>query len=324
MRRSRSLVVAGHQQADGDCLGAEAVLFHAFRALGKAVRVVNPDPVDPRYDFLAGHTPYEVYGGPASLGDYDALFVCDCSTLDRLGAMGQEVLRRPGARVAVDHHVLDEADRRPWTCLIHDAAAPAAGLVAYRLAQALGASLPSGALEGLFVSLATDTGWFRYGNAGPEAWAVAAELVAAGVRPERVYGAIYQRNEPSRPFGIAAALQNLEYHRAGRVALAWLAEDSVGELRAGLGETEDVLDILRSVDPVEVVALVTQRAPGQVKANLRSKGNLDVNLVARSLGGGGHPRAAGVTFPPGTTLPAAVDAVRARLLSALDSAALER
>ena len=50
--------------------------------------------------------------------------------------------------------------------------------------SALGAKLdPHGAL-GVFTSLATDTGWFKYGNTDAEALRVASELVELGVRPD--------------------------------------------------------------------------------------------------------------------------------------------
>ncbi len=44
---------------------------------------------------------------------------------------------------------------------------------------------------------------------------------------------------------------------------------------------------------------------------------MDVNQVARQLGGGGHARAAGATFAQGTTLADAVAKVRDCLLNVI-------
>ena len=39
-----------------------------------------------------------------------------------------------------------------------------------------------------------------------------------------------------------------------------------------------------------------ETAPQQFKVSLRSKGHVDVSVVAKYFGGGGHARAAGVTM----------------------------
>ncbi|TAH34992.1 MAG: hypothetical protein EYC70_14470 [Planctomycetota bacterium] len=316
VRRSRHIVITGHVHADGDCLGAEALLYHAFRGLGKEVTVINPDAPDARYAVLAAHTPYRAYSGPHALPDHDALFACDFSMPGRMGPMAEEIRRRAGARVAVDHHVLEPADRAFWSALVHDPRAPATGVLAYRLALALEVALPLPALEAGFVALSADTGWFRYPNAGAEAWSLAADWVAAGVRPDVLHDAIHQHNDPGLPRGLAAGLESLEYDCGGRLALAWLSQERLAQVRGSLEDSDPVLDILRSVASVEVVAFVYERA-GRVQASLRSKSDVDVNVAARALGGGGHPKAAGVTFPPATPLHAALAQVRAALRAAL-------
>ena len=318
VQESQRVLISGHLRADGDCLGAQSVLFHTFSAMGKEVRVINPDSPDGRYAFLHEHTPYEIYAGPGSLPPYDVMFVCDCSTLERLGRMGEEVLQLPGRRVALDHHILGDKDRATWHALIHDVEAPASGLLALRFAESLGVSLSLAAREAAFVSLATDTGWFKYSNAGPAAWSAASQLVESGVSAEKIFGAIYQRCDAGHPLGIAAGLAALEYHRGGRVALSWLAHSEMEARGASLADTDEVLDILRAVEGVEVVAFIHERVDGRVKASFRSKTEADVNLAARSLGGGGHKRAAGVTFDEGVSLQEAVDRVRGAAIAAVD------
>jgi bifunctional oligoribonuclease and PAP phosphatase NrnA len=58
--------------------------------------------------------------------------------------------------------------------------------------------------------------------------------------------------------------------------------------------------------------------PPQVKVSLRAKGEVDVARLAASLGGGGHPNAAGVVIP-GT-----LDEVRRRVLDAVEAAVAAR
>ena len=313
-RESERILLSGHLRADGDCLGAQAVLFHAFRALGKECEILLPDPPDGRYGFLREKTPWAVKDPQAPLPPHDLLMVCDCSRLSRLGEMGALVEASEIPRIALDHHPLEEG-KSPWTALFHDLNSPASGLLALELSRALGVEPGPEACEAAFTALMTDTGWLKYSNAGPVAWEAAASLVAGGVDTVKVYHEVYQRAEPGRPRGIAAAMSNLEYHEDGKLALAWVDEASLDGEHASLEDTDEVLDLMRAVDGVEAVAFLMPRS-GLWKASLRSLSVVDVNEVAETLGGGGHARASGVMFPEGTTL----EEARGSLLKGLQDA----
>jgi phosphoesterase RecJ-like protein len=315
VNNSRRVLLSGHLRADGDCLGAQSVIYHALKQMGIEVEVMLPNAPDNRYDFLEAHTPWTLYDG--KLPEADLLIVCDCNTLGRLGEMGKAVEASGMKRIVIDHHPM-EGDHG-WAASVHDCSSAASGLLALDFAEALGVNqLPVEAYEAAFVALMTDTGWLKYSNANAEAWAAAARLVAHGVDTSRIYDLVYQQAEVGRPIGIATALDSLEYHADGRIAIAWASHAHLEELGGSMEDTDDVLDILRSVRVVEAVGLLTEREGGMVKLSLRSKHHLDVNKVARQLGGGGHARAAGATFAAGTTLADAVEQVRTELLHALD------
>ncbi|MBC8329271.1 MAG: hypothetical protein H8E31_11045, partial [Planctomycetes bacterium] len=220
------------------------------------------------------------------------MVVCDCSALVRLGGMAGPVIESGIPRACVDHHPLSSADRECWDHLLHDPEAPASGLLAWRLAEALGVEPCAGAREGAFLALASDTGWFQHANASPEAWTLAAGLVAAGVSSARLHREVYRRCAPGHPRGIALALETTEYLLGGRVALAWADPGSLAGAGATLDDSDEVLDLLRAVDGVEVVGFVHWR-DGRCRASLRGPGEADVAAVARSFGGGGGRGAAG-------------------------------
>ena len=145
------------------------------------------------------------------------------------------------------------------------------------------------------VSIVTDTGWFKYSNTDAETLAVAADLVARGVEPARMYNAIYQRNARTQPLGVARALARLEYAADGRIAVIDLPHAEKGEV--DLPDGDDVLDLVRAVGVVEVVLFLRELKDGTLKLSARSKTDFDVNLLARAFGGGGHAKASGATLP---------------------------
>ena len=58
---------------------------------------------------------------------------------------------------------------------------------------------------------------------------------------------------------------------------------------------ERVIDTLRRTHEAEVAAVFKQADDGVWKCSLRSKSEVNVGQVARTLGGGGHTYAAGYT-----------------------------
>src|SRR5262245_33319885 len=100
LRSGSRFLLTGHVRADGDCLGAEIAMYHLLRALGKSVKIVNPDPISSRYAFLSKETPIGHFdpGAPeGGLTDFDTVCLLDANTLDRTGAVAPRA-RRAGIR----------------------------------------------------------------------------------------------------------------------------------------------------------------------------------------------------------------------------------
>jgi phosphoesterase RecJ-like protein len=95
---------------------------------------------------------------------------------------------------------------------------------------------------------------------------------------------------------MSAALQTLTISCGGRLATIEVAPDAYERSQAGAEDTEDIINVPRSIAGVDIVAFFKQHEPGIVRLSLRSKGRFDVQSVAAQLGGGGHPNAAGCTI----------------------------
>jgi phosphoesterase RecJ-like protein len=82
-------------------------------------------------------------------------------------------------------------------------------------------------------------------------------------------------------------------------------------------ETDEALDVVRSVGTIEVVIFVREVRPGLCKLSARSKTTYDVAALARNFGGGGHRKASGATID-GSLQDASQSVLRAAL-EALDA-----
>lgn len=309
----RGFLLTGHEHPDGDCVGAQVALYHLLRQLGKDVRILNPDPLSRQFDFLQAHTPFTSYRRGDVLPRHDVVILLDCAELGRLNDLGV-ALRELGSTIAViDHHVGSEAGDGA----VHfvDSTAPATGALVFELYEHLRQPLSAAAAEGVFLSLVSDTGWFRYSNTDARVLSLAATLVEAGVDPSRTYDRLFRRNDRESVDLLAASLARCGFSLENRFAYACM-DKLLMERAARLGfDTDPVLDPLRSVDTVEVVALLKERFDGSIKLSLRAKGDVDVQAIAAAFGGGGHRKAAGAVIE--APMSQALRAVEERVRQAL-------
>ena len=315
LKQKRRFLLTGHENPDGDCLGAQVALWHLLTALGQPVHIVNPDPIGKSFDFLQRHTPFSHGRAEASLPAFDTVVLLDCCQLRRVGPLGQRLLQHQPTVAVIDHHVGSE-NGDGSVCYV-DSRAAATGALVRRLYRELGVPLGPAAAEGVFLSLVADTGWFRYSNADAEVFAMASELVAGGVDGSRIFDALYRRNHPESAAILAEMLQRHRLRLGGRLAIASLDKQLMERAARADFDTDAVLDPLRSMEGVEVVALLKERFDGTVKCSLRARADVDVQAIVAPFGGGGHKKAAGATLS--MSLAAADQAIESAVQRALSA-----
>jgi phosphoesterase RecJ-like protein len=289
IRSAKIVLLTGHENPDGDCIGAQAAFSRVLESLGKQVIILNPDPPEAAFDYLSDQVPYGTFGG-GEVPEHDLCVLMDISELGRCGGLAGPLEAHPSTKLVVDHHV--HHGEEWWDMAFVDRSASATGVLVYRLAKALGVELDLLACHGVFTSLVTDTGWFKYSNTDAETLRVASEMVAGGVEPDRLYASIFQRNAAALPGDIGALLANFEYAGNGTIALV-VADPAHGPFESN---TDVLHDILRSVEQIEIVLFLRQTSDGRIKLSARSKNDWNVNALARRFGGGGHVKASGATL----------------------------
>ncbi len=284
-------VVTGHRSPDGDVLGSMSALALVLRRLGKEAIVYNRDPAPRKYAFLPlmDELVNELPEGPI-----DAAFIVDCCEPERVSegfadAVGDAKL------VAIDHHATP-FDKVHFG--YHDESAAATGVLVYRLARRLGVHIDADLGQGVFVAIVTDTGNFRYSNAGPESFAIASDLVDVGVNPHNISRHLYENEPLAKLKLLGEALSRLELSHEGRIAWMLMPDGCLEGLGATAEMLDGAVDYGRQIAGVEVSCLIRRDDdnPAQYRLSLRSKGLIDVEAVAAKVGGGGHRMASGSRF----------------------------
>lgn len=291
LRRGRRSLLTSHLNPDGDAIGSEVGLARLLTQWGQEVVIWNHDPTPGVYRSLVGSE--HIHVGPEPPAGFPEAFdhavVLECTHPERTG------LEEPLAAlplINIDHHLGNEGyGEVNWI----DPAAPAVGAMIFRLARGQGMELDRQTANALYLTLVTDTGGFRYANTTAEAFEAAAALVRHGARPETISHWLYESQPESALRLLGEMLQTLEVAAEGRIASAWLSREMSRRSGARAGDSEGLIDYLRSIAGVEAAVLFRQLEDARFKVSLRSRGAVDVQRVARRFGGGGHKNAAGFT-----------------------------
>ena len=293
LRGADKLIVVTHENPDGDALGSLIAMQGILSAIGKDCLMFIAErelPLPEEYDWF----PLEglVSEPPADVDERTIVFL-DCGNVERNPA---EAFRRPGMHILdIDHH--HDNTRFGTVNLVVPEASCTAEIV-WDLMGELGVTPTLTVAEALYVGLITDTGRFMYENTGRRAHLMAADLIDAGVDVHDVYRRVYEDVPYGKLALLARGLSNIERYDGGRLTLTALSATDFSDSGAEESYSEGLVDHLRAVQGTEVAALVRDRigdgVAGLRKVSLRSGNDrIDVSVIARALGGGGHKQAAG-------------------------------
>ena len=216
LRGANRILLLAHQYPDGDTLGSNFALCQALQSLGKTVRVLCGDKIPERYDYMYAAVPQP---------EFTPEFVCAVDVADAK-LLGPAVQAEYGDRVdlCIDHHSTNTGYAAN-TCV--DASCAAAAMIVYRLIGLLGVPLTPSIAQCIFTGIATDTGCFKYANAGALAHRMAADCIDTGINFEMINRVNFDMKSRERIELERMALQGMRFYHDGRVAVMVIDNEMV-------------------------------------------------------------------------------------------------
>lgn len=313
LRSAGPVVVASHENPDGDAIGSTRAAQLILQAAGiEDVIVFIPHAMVPsEYGFIA--SPDVTGEVPADMA-LRTLLCLDCGNASRLASA--ELVEQAANVLNIDHH----ADNTRFGSLnVVVGEAPCAALLVRELARELDVEITPQIATAIYVGLVTDTGRFQYSNTTPAAFALAAEMIDAGVDVHDVFREVYERMEFARLKLLGRGLDKAIRHDGGRLVSTHLTRDDFVAADAADDDAEGIVDFLRGVDGACLALFVRDLPPGAPRArkgSLRTtREDIDVSAIARTWNGGGHRQAAG--FVTDDDLATIIERVRGALAEQL-------
>ena len=125
---------------------------------------------------------------------------------------------------------------------------------------------------------------------------IAAELMRKGINGSEIIDKTYYEKTYVQNQILGRALLESMLIMDKRCIVSVIRQRSMEFFQAQPADLEGIVSQLRQTKGVEVAIFLHEIEPQKYKVSLRSKSKVDVSVIARHFGGGGHVRAAGVTM----------------------------
>lgn len=285
LNTQHNMIICGHEQPDGDCLGSMLAVFHAFSGDKKNWRVVAPDDIPAYLSYLPGS---ERIIKPENIDiDVEAVLILDCRSVQRTGLWLEPYL--PGRPVyCADHHA---GKRFDGTFLILEPEAAATAEIIAAIIDQAGIETTSDIAVNLYSGIVSDSGGFRYPSTTQRSLLQAAKLLPF-IDLEQITVHIFEDCSLTNMRLKGYCCSSMQMLCAGQLCYAVLDKHTIAEFGAQPSDLSNIVNYTLMAHGVRL-GILFEEHDEYIKVSFRSRKGINVCDLAHSLGGGGHELAAG-------------------------------
>lgn len=278
LKDNDNYLLCPHINPDPDALGSAVGLYLALKKLGKKVRMYLPESTPPYMDYLLQYADISL---EQPLDEDLKMIFLDLGTPKQL----HPNVKLVNAWLDIDHH-LAPVDFSQYAYI--DQTSPATAEIVVRIIKALNCPFDATIATCLYSGIVFDTNNYTSSSTDPKTLELGAELLGYGANPNDVYQRLNQQNPLNFIKLMGEVLQNISTTLDDNLAWAVLTQEMLERYQLDETECDPIITQMVTIATAEVIILFKESPNGYVKISWRSKGQVDVNRIARSLGGGGH------------------------------------
>lgn len=275
------VLILTHANPDGDTLGCGYALMRALKKLGIKTALLNSDKIPDKFGYMLCEN---------DVIDENAAFITAVDVADTklLGSLEEKFTDR--IDLCIDHHGsnLMYAERT-----VVDSDAAAACEIMYKLIKLMGVTVDEDIATCLYTGISTDTGCFRYSNVTAETHLAAAELIALGAKHSFVDTLMFETKSKAYFALEKLCLDGMKLCFDDSVAIIKLTNEMYKKSGADESYADAISSIPRQVEGVKIGVTIKEKGDGEYKISLRTHEPYNAAEICKTLGGGGHARAAG-------------------------------
>ena len=224
----------------------------------------------------------------------DIIFLLDFGNIYRIEPFSNTIKKSRATKVLIDHH--EDPDQDIANIMFSNTKSCATAELVYEVISEMKMEkyINKDIAECLYVGIMTDTGSFKYPSTTAKTHNIISKLIEAGAENAKIHDLIYDTSSASRMKLLGYCLnEKLILLLENNSAIISLDENELQKFNFKKGDTEGIVNYALAIKNIMFAAFIVEK-DGLVKLSLRSKGNFQVNKIAKKyFNGGGHINAAG-------------------------------
>ncbi|MFZ4414532.1 MAG: DHH family phosphoesterase [Bacteroidales bacterium] len=297
----KKIVIVSHSNPDGDALGSSLALYNYFLLKNQEVIIIVPNNFPDYLAWMKGSDKILLYSSKKNTCDQlienaDVLFCLDFNALKRVDKVEDSLRKTKALKVLIDHHLQPELNAFDYA--FSETKVSSTSELIYDFIVAMGDEklMNIDISSCIYVGIMTDTGSFSYSCNYEKTYQISASLLKTGMDAEEIHHLVYDTFSENRLRLLGYCLsEKLVVNAELSAAYISLSKEELNRFSYQVGDTEGVVNYALSINQVKLAALFSERE-GKIRISFRSKGEVDVNVFARTyFEGGGHRNASGAT-----------------------------
>jgi len=303
IRESDTILCIGHQNADGDAMGACLGWAEMLRVcFGKEPQVIVPDQYPDFLHWLPNTEKVIRYDKHREGCDWtlrhaaDLVFCLDFNATSRVGDMQKALEDTPARKVLIDHHLNPTVDA---TMVISRPQASSTSELVFRLAWQLGTfeQLGKNFAVPVYCGMMTDTGAFTYNSDDCDIFFIISQLLTKHINKDKIYRNVYHNfsEDRLRLMGFVM-LEKLVVKGDCHASFFTLTRDDLKRFHFIKGDAEGLVNMPLQIKGHKLSISMREdtEKENMIWVSLRSVDQFPCNKMAEEFfNGGGHLNASG-------------------------------
>lgn len=281
--------ITGHIRPDGDCVGSTMAMYMYLKKVFPMKRIdIFLEPIPEAYSLIKRLDEVRT-DFITDVDKYDAFLVIDCDN-SRIG-QAQPFFENAAVKINIDHHISNEG------CGDINYIIPSASAASELVFDLIGEDgLDDDIALALYLGIIHDCGVFQYSNTTPKTLKVAAKLIEYDFDFSKIIEETFYQKTYMQNLLLGKAVNESTLILDGHVIYSVVSKAVMEEFHAKSSDMDGIVNQLRNTKGVDCAIFMYELNEGGYKISMRSNEKVNVSVIAKQFGGGGHVKAAGVTM----------------------------
>ncbi len=293
--KKKNILIVGHYNPDGDCMGGSLALFHTLTKAGFKVSIAMPSEYPAALAWMPGADAVETNKDKAfeMIDAADIIFYVDFNAPARTEHLARKLSESKAQKIILDHHPNPSEE---VYLTFSDTSMSSASEIVYECIKMLGfdAYVDKTIASCIYTGIMTDTLNFSVNSSHKRTFNAVADLLSYGIDKDAIYDKVHNNFSENRLRLVGYLLyEKMKIIPELQFSYMLISQKELNQFNYKAGDNEGIVNMPLSVSDVQV-SLIGIETEDYIKISLRSKGDADVNLFSNKyFKGGGHKNAAG-------------------------------